>query len=104
MDRTENSQNRGTEEFDFDAWAALYRADPDAFDARRRAVLALEMAKAGPAAQSAREALKRLDAQLEGKSDGERIQTSMAWMVASMRQLGDKMEQLQRAMSAAAPK
>jgi hypothetical protein len=81
--------------FDFDDWAELYLADPAAFEARRLAVLALELARVDPAiAAPARAALQRLEAQLEGKSDEERIRTSMIWMVASMRLLSARMRDL----------
>ena len=38
--------------------------------------------------------LRRLEAQLAGKGDAERIQTSMLWMAASMRQLTARMQDL----------
>ena len=81
-------------EFDFDDWAELYKRDPAAFEARRQAVLALEIAKAGPAAAPARHSLRRLDHHLQGKSDAERMHQSMVWMVASMRQLSEKLTRL----------
>jgi len=82
-------------EFDFDDWAMLYQHDPAAFDARRQAVLALELAKADPkAALQARNALRRLEGQLAGKGDAERIQTSMIWMAASMKLLSIRMQDL----------
>lgn len=81
-------------EFDFDDWAELYRRDPSAFEARRQTVLALEIAKAGAVAAPARQSLRRLDQHLEGKSDGERMRQSMLWMVASMRQLSEKLARL----------
>jgi len=81
--------------FDFDDWAELYRRDPAAFEARRQAVLALELAKVSPSvAEPARAMLRRLEARLEGKSDEERIQTSMLWMAASMRMLTSRMQDL----------
>lgn len=81
--------------FDFDDWAQLYASDPDAFEARRRAVLAVELARVDPSvAGPARAALQRLESQLEGKSDAERIRTSMIWMVASMRLLSARMHDL----------
>ncbi len=83
------------EKFDFDDWAELYRRDPAAFEARRQAVLALELAKASPAvAGPARATLRRLETQLAGKDDAARIQTSMLWMAASMRLLSAKMQDL----------
>lgn len=85
-------------DFDFDEWAQLYREDPVAFEARRQAVLALEIAKAGPAGAPAKRTLQRLEHYLEGKSDTERMRQSMVWMVASMRQLSDKMTALGEAV------
>ncbi len=83
------------DKFDFDDWAELYRRDPAAFEARRQTVLALELAKVSPAvAEPARAMLRRLEAQLAGKGDAERIQTSMLWMAASMRQLTSRMQDL----------
>ncbi len=81
-------------EFEFDDWAELYQRDPAAFEARRQAVLALEIAKAGAVAAPARQSLRRLDQHLEGKSDEERMRQSMVWMVASMRQLSEKLSRL----------
>lgn len=81
-------------EFGFDDWAELYKRDPAAFEARRQAILALEIAKAGAVAAPARQSLRRLDKHLEGKSDHERMRQSMIWMVASMRQLSEKLTRL----------
>ena len=86
------------QKFDFDEWADLYQRDPAAFEARRKAVLALELAKAGPALSAqAKIALRKLEEQVEGKNDAERIQTSMVWMAASMRQLAGRMQDLSEA-------
>ena len=86
--------------FDFDEWAQLYQRDPAAFEARRKAVLALEIAKAGPALSAqAKVVLRKLEEQVEGKNDAERIQTSMVWMAASMRQLAGRMQDLSEATS-----
>ncbi len=86
------------QKFEFDEWAELYQRDPAAFEARRKAVLALEMAKAGPAVSAqAKATLRRLEEQVAGKNDAERIQTSMVWMAASMRQLAGKMQELGQA-------
>ncbi|MFA7503198.1 MAG: DUF3135 domain-containing protein [Burkholderiaceae bacterium] len=85
-------------EFDFDDWAELYKRDPAAFEARRQAVLALEIAKAGAVAAPARQSLRRLDHHLEGKTDEERMRHSMVWMVASMRQLSEKLTRLGNAV------
>jgi hypothetical protein len=83
------------DKFDFDDWALLYRHDPAAFEARRQAVLALELAKVDPkVAEPARNALRRLEGQLACKDDAARIQTSMIWMAASMKLLSLRMQDL----------
>lgn len=86
--------------FDFDEWAELYRRDPEGFEARRHAMLAIELAKAGPQAAAARDALRRLEAELQGKGDFERIETSLAWMATSMKALAGQMDQLGESLSA----
>jgi hypothetical protein len=85
-------------EFDFDEWSALYRRDPDAFEARRRALLAIEVARGGDKAEAARAMMERLEAQLEGRSDAERVRISLLAMVASAKQMSDRLEELSRRM------
>ncbi len=85
--------------FDFDEWANLYKRDPRAFEARRQAMLAIELAKGGKSAEQARIALRRLEKQVAGQSDTDRIQTSLMWMIASLRQLNQRMDQLAAEMS-----
>ncbi len=86
-------------EIDFDDWATLYRHDPLAFEARRQALLALELAKVEPSvAAPARIALNRLEDQLAGKDDAQRIQISMIWMAASMRLLSARLQDLEDAI------
>lgn len=86
---------RAVDESDFDEWVLLHRHDPVAFDARRRALLALELAKADPqAADAARGALRRLEARLAEMDDAQRVQTSMVWMAASLKLLGARMQGL----------
>jgi hypothetical protein len=80
----------------------LYRTDPSAFEARRQAVLAIELAKAAPGpARMARGTLQRLEERLEGQSDAERLRTSMLYMAASMRLLGNRMTDLAAATAQA---
>jgi len=89
-------------DFDFDDWATLYQHDPVAFEARRQAVLALELARADrKVAGPARAALGRLEAQLAGKDDAQRIQTSMIWMAASLKLLSTRMQDLGDAIARA---
>lgn len=90
------------DKFDFDEWAELYRTDPAAFEARRQAVLAIELAKATPAAaRMARGTLGRLEERLDGLSQAERLRTSMLYMAASMRLLGNRMNELAAATAQA---
>jgi hypothetical protein len=81
-------------DFDFDEWADLYRRDPQAFEARREAMLAIELARGGASAGHARAALAKLDQQLVGCSDQERAEKSFVWMAASIRQLSQRMGDL----------
>jgi len=87
--------------FDFDEWAALYRQDPDAFEARRKALLTIEVARSGRHAPQARAMLERLEQQLEGKSDADRIKLSMLAMQAAATRLVDELQALSTAMNAA---
>jgi hypothetical protein len=81
-------------EFDFDEWATLHRTDPEAFEARRRALLAIEIARGGEHSVEAKAMLERLEAQLEGRSDEERTRLSMLAMVASAKQMTDRLGEL----------
>lgn len=82
------------QDFDFDEWADLYRRDPQAFEARRQAVIALELASHRDLAGPARETLRRLDAQLQGCSDEERLPASFRFLTDSLGQLCAQMEAL----------
>jgi hypothetical protein len=81
-------------EFDFDEWVALHQRDPEAFEARRRALLAIELARGGERAGPAREMLERLESQLDGKPDAERARLSLLAMVASARQMSERLVEL----------
>ena len=81
-------------EFDFDEWATLHQRDPEAFEARRRALLAIEVARGGNHAHAAKAMLERLEAQLEGKSDAERARLSLLAMVASAKQMTERLDDL----------
>jgi len=83
-------------EFDFDEWAMLYQRDPEAFEARRRALLAIEVAKGGDKAGPAKAMLDRLEQLLAGKSEAERARLSLLAMVASARQMSEQMAELAR--------
>jgi hypothetical protein len=80
--------------FDFDEWASLHRSDPEAFEARRRALLAIEIARGGEHAPAAKLMVDRLEAKLEGCSDPERLQRSLRAMAASVSELTARWQQL----------
>lgn len=84
--------------FNFDEWAALYQRDPQAFEARRKAVLAIEVARSGRHAQQARELVDRLDLALEGKSEVERMNLSMLAMATAASQLAQGLQNLVQAI------
>lgn len=88
--------------FEFDEWATLYRTDPEAFEARRRALLAIEIAKGGRHAEAAKSMIARLEVQLDGKDDAERMRLSMLAMVASTRRMTERLTELARLMEARA--
>jgi hypothetical protein len=81
-------------EFDFDEWAALHQRDPQAFEARRRALLAIEVARGGAHASAAKAMLERLEGQIDGKSDTERARLSLLAMVASAKQMSERLNEL----------
>jgi hypothetical protein len=81
-------------EFDFDEWATLHQRDPEAFEARRRALLSIELAKGGDKAGPARELLERLEGQLEGRPAAERARLSMLAMAESARLMTDRLAEL----------
>lgn len=80
--------------FDFNEWATLYQQDPQAFEARRQALLAIEIAKGGVHAPAGRRLLQQLEARLDGQSDAERIRLSMQAMADSARSLAAQMGSL----------
>jgi hypothetical protein len=79
------------DQFEFEDWATLYRNDPVRFEARRQAVLAIELAKAGPSAAKARVCLSNLESALQGKSPEERARISLLWMAESLLQLQNRL-------------
>lgn len=85
---------QSAQEFTFDDWQRLYQSDPAAFEARRQAVLGIELAKIGPKGARARVCLSNLEAQLDGKSGDERARISMLWMAESALQLQERLNKL----------
>ena len=82
--------------FDFDEWTALYQRDPAQFEARRKALLTIEVARSGRHSAKARELVAQLEQHLEGKNDSERIQISMLAMLSAAKQLAQELESLSR--------
>lgn len=72
--------NQGVQ-FNFDEWAELYRSDPFAFEARRKATLMIEAARSGPAA---REAVAMLLAQKPSRDRHIRLEGALNQMTRSM--------------------
>ncbi|MBU6271152.1 MAG: hypothetical protein KGQ67_07610 [Betaproteobacteria bacterium] len=72
-----------------DQWRRLSRRHPSGFDARRRAVLLLELTRIGPPpnARAAR-ALARLERRLLGLDGPARLQTATLALAESMVELG----------------
>ena len=82
------------QDFDFNEWADLFRADPQAFEARRQAVIALELARNHEHAGPARHMLAQLEQRLSTCSEAERLPTSLRFMAQSLGQLQNQMDQL----------
>jgi hypothetical protein len=87
------------DQFDFEDWATLYQNDALRFEARRQAVLAIELAKAGPSAAKARVCLSNLEATLQGKSPEERARISLLWMAESLVQLQNRLADISKRMN-----
>jgi hypothetical protein len=86
-------------EYNFDDWAKLYEVNPAAFESRRQAVLAIELAKLGPRAARARVSLANLEETLVGKTEEERVRISTLWMADAATKLNDQLEELAKRMS-----
>jgi hypothetical protein len=78
-------------DFDFDEWSTLYKLDPKAFDARRKALLSIELARGGVKADMARNTLERLEARMEGRSEFERAQIALAAMVEAAQEMSEQL-------------
>jgi hypothetical protein len=89
------------DDFQFDDWATLYKTDKRAFEARREMILALELAKATHISFESRQNLGLLTSSLDGKSDQERLELSMRWMVNSAEQLLVQLQALALQLTAA---
>jgi hypothetical protein len=80
--------------FDFDEWADLHARDRAAFEARRRALLAITLARGGRRAAAGRAMLERLEAQLAGRTDAERARLALLATAASARQMTERLAEL----------
>lgn len=87
------------QDFDFDEWADLYRQDPQAFEARRQAVLALEIAKHRAHAGPARQMLDTMQAQLEACDEPERLNVAFGFMADSLARLTREMADLRHTVA-----
>lgn len=85
-----------SQSFDFDEWAELARTDPVAFEARRQAVLAIELARAPSLAiaEAARASLRALDEQAAGKPPAQRMALAAKAMADSVASLTVQMDEL----------
>jgi len=92
-------------EFDFDEWADLFKRDPQAFEARRQAVLALELAKGTPGqAASARQRLKQFEQQNENAGPEERMLAAGRMMLEDVQRLTEQMSALAGAIQTGLPR
>jgi hypothetical protein len=80
-----------------DQWRRLSRRHPSGFDARRRAVLLLELTRIGPPPNArARRALERLERRLPGQDAQTRLQTATLALAEAMLDLGRAASELLR--------
>jgi choline dehydrogenase-like flavoprotein len=82
--------------FDFDEWVALHAADPAAFEARRDALRAIEIARGGPLAGSVRAALDGLEAALTDRDAPARAAAARQAAAESAREMSAALEALSR--------
>ncbi|MFK7966397.1 MAG: DUF3135 domain-containing protein [Burkholderiaceae bacterium] len=83
--------------FDFDEWQALYKKDPQAFEAKRQAVLEAELAKVPSQYRvKVQQALAETEVRCEGKSDRQRMQIASDAAVDSMKELAKGLQALRQ--------
>ncbi|MFK7996496.1 MAG: DUF3135 domain-containing protein [Granulosicoccus sp.] len=87
------------DQFDFYDWAGLYQENPQEFEAKRSAMLMIELTR-GSAKQCAagRALLESFDKQVQGCDPQERLQVAMSMMAESARQLGTELSILKNAL------
>jgi hypothetical protein len=80
--------------FQFDDWAELYKTDKEAFEARRKMLITVELAKASHISVETKQNISRLTSSLDGKTDQERLELSLKWMITSAEQLQVQLQAL----------
>jgi hypothetical protein len=81
--------------YDVEHWVTLHRDDPNAFDAARQTVIALELARVRPEFTGpARRLLERLRADAEGVGHEQRLRRSALYMIAALAQMARALEEL----------
>lgn len=85
-------KKQSSTEFDFEDWAGLYLENPEEFEARRKAVLMIEMT-CGTASQSdaSRTLLDSYEKRVKGLDAQQRMQVSATMLVDSLQQLQTEM-------------
>jgi hypothetical protein len=76
-------------DFDFDEWSTLYKLDPKAFEARRKALLSIEVARGGSKSALAKVTLDRVEEMMQGRSDLERAQIAFVAMIEATQDLSE---------------
>lgn len=99
---------RAAPEFDFDEWAELFRTDPQAFEARRKALIAIELAKGGAIAGPTARLLEALEARSAGADPAERMRLAAEAMLASSQALNARLvalsDELKKVAATGAPR
>ena len=91
-----------SERFDFDEWADLHRRDPAAFEARRQALLMVELARGEPCQRdAARAALARYERAASGMDGEGRARLSAEFMRDSLSALQRQLDELGRGVDRA---
>lgn len=92
--------HHSSDQFDFDDWAGLYMENPREFEARRQAVLMIELAK-GSAEQRAagRAILTCFEQRAKGCDVQERMQVAASMMLESTQQLKTELKVLQQMLA-----
>jgi hypothetical protein len=88
--------DKTTADFDFDDWAGLYIENPEEFEARRKAVLYLAMARGTPDQSAAgRVLLESYEKQVKGQDVQTRLKIASSFMMDSLQQLQSELMLLQ---------